>query len=67
MEAPAQAGTSKFPYLEDIFEFSGVLCVMFLKTPMSDGPRYASRGHTVVMVQYTSYYLLMVLISQSTF
>lgn len=54
MEVPASAGTAKFPYLEDIFEFPSVLCVMFLKTRMSDGPRYALCGHTVVMVQYLS-------------
>lgn len=52
MEVPASAGTVKFPYLEDIFEFSSVLRVTFLKTCMPDGPRYALCGHTVVMIQY---------------
>lgn len=51
MEVPALAGTAKFLYLEDIYEFSSVLRIMFLKTCMSDGPRYALRGHTIVMVQ----------------
>lgn len=53
MEVPVSAGAAKFPYLEDIFQFSSMLRVTFLKTPMSDEPRYALCGHTVVMITHS--------------
>lgn len=53
MEVPASAGTAKSPYLEVFFRVLSLLRVMFLKTHMSEGARYALRSHTVVMIQYS--------------
>lgn len=57
MEVPASAGTVKSPYLEVFFRVLSLLCVMFLKTHMSEGAplrvtRSYGRNDTVVVHIY---------------